>query len=477
MTPFYKRNLLVFLLATFLVALLVCLKYLVPMLEGHIQHLEFLILSILVMITFLVMFSWVTMGVLGGLSSFFITLIFIYKPLTALDPIYYSILIIAFFLNSFIGNRIHRAINKSNQEYTVSAEKIQEDTNLIQNHFKNRTAEIKAMEEKIESLLKLKNISDDLSLVLSSDDIINSVVSKTYEKFKGNTRVIFYQVDANHKFLSLRKTIKDEDRQAAVMKKGGIFERWIMKNMQSLIVKDVRKDYRFSLDAGEREDDFVSLIGKPLVSEGKLLGILRVDSNKEEAFSQHELRILDIIGEISAVAMENAKLYEKTEELAIRDSLTGLFVHRYFMERLVEEVRRGLRSELDFAVLLMDIDNFKQFNDKYGHVAGDMILKNVSRIIKKKASAGDIICRYGGEEFVFVALNCNKKEATRLAEDIRQEISKSKVAIRREKKSVTVSIGISMFPGDAKIREDLIWKADSRMYEAKTSGKNKVCSG
>lgn len=476
MTPFTKRTLLIPVSIILFAGLVYCLICLVPALKSRIQHLELLVISLLIMMTLVVMLFWVSLGAFGGLACFLVAMIFIYKPLTGLDPYYYSVLILAFFLNSSLGHYTCRKINKLNQEHTVTMEKVNEDTNLIQNHFENRTAEISAMEDKVTSLLKLKNISDKLSLSFSSDEVIKVIGEETFDKFKGDIRVTFYLVDEKNKELRLSNTVKAKSRKPVVMKKGGIFERWVMKNMKGLLVKDVKKDFRFSIDGEERNEDFVSLMSKPMISGGNILGILRVDSRREEAFGQHDLRILDITGELAAVALENAKLYRRTEELAIKDSLTGLYVHRYFMERLETEIKRALRSESTFAMLMLDIDNFKRFNDKYGHIAGDLVLKNVSRILEGKASAGDIISRYGGEEFAFVALNCSKKNAVKLAEDIRKEVQESYVSIRREKRSVTVSIGVAMFPADAKLREDLIWEADRCLYQAKSKGKNRICS-
>jgi len=476
MSPFLKRNLLVPVSALVFAGLLFILIKIIPLMESYVQHLELLIISILIMIAVIVMLFWVSLGVFGGLTCLLLSMIFIYEPLTDLDPYYYSILILAFFISSFIGHYVYREINKSNQEYTVAMEKVQEDTNLIHEHFDNRQAEISAMEDKINSLVKLKSISDELSISLTVDEVVKIVAEKTFDKYKGDIRVLFYLVDQKRSELSLAASVKDEGRQATSLKKGGIFERWVRKNMQTLRVRDVNEDYRFSLGEKERKDDAVSIISKPLISESNLLGILRVDSVREDAFGQHDLRILDIIGELTSVALENASLYRKTEELAIRDSLTGLFVHRYFMERLEEEIKRGLRRGSSMALFMLDIDDFKKFNDKYGHIAGDIVLKNVSGILSSKASAGDIVCRYGGEEFAFIALDCGREDALNLGEEIRKDIQNSHITIRRERKNITVSIGIAMFPDDAKLKDDLVWESDRRLYQAKAKGKNRICS-
>lgn len=476
MTPFTKRNLLRIGSAVLFVGLLYALRAFGPALKGRIQHLEIISISLMVMVSLVVMLFWSTMGVVGGLVSFLVAMIFLYGPLTDLNPYYYSVLIMAFFLSSFTGYYFHRKINLSNQDYTVTTEKIEEDTNLITNHLKTRSAEITAMSEKVNALLKLKNITDKLSLSLSDDQIVRTVTEETYNIFGGDNRVLLFMLERSHNELNLACTSKRASRKPFVNKRGGIFDRWALKNMKNLLVKDLRKDFRFSVGDDEFQDDATSLIIKPLVISGDVLGVLRVDSPEEAVFEQHELRILDIIGELAAVALENARLYRRTEELATKDSLTGLYVHRHFMERLEEEVKRALHSGGTFSLLMMDIDNFKDFNDRYGHISGDAILKNIGNILRSKVSAGDVIARYGGEEFAFLALNCDKKKAVRLAEEIRKEVQERPVILRRKKCFVTLSVGVAYFPEDARLRKDIIWEADKRLYQAKSKGKNRVCS-
>ncbi|MFH1836937.1 MAG: diguanylate cyclase [Candidatus Omnitrophota bacterium] len=475
-TPFSRRNFLITVSVVLFAGLIVCLNRVVPVLGNRIEHLEFISISLVIMMSLVVMFFWSLSGVFGGLLSFLVTMIFLYRYLVDFNPYYYSVLIMAFFLSSSIGYYISRKIGISNQKYTVAKEKIQEDVNLIKNHRENREAEVTAMGEKIVSLLKLKNITDQLSLSLSDDEIVNIISKEAINIFGERSRVLFFEFDKKKEELDLSRTTKTDRRGSFAMKNGGIFERWVLKNMKSLLVKDIKEDFRFSVDGEEAKDISRSLMIKPLVVENKILGILRVDSDEIDVFGQHELRILDIIGELTAVALENAHLFNQTEELAIRDSLTGLYVHRYFMERLDEEIKRALIANNTLALLMIDIDNFKEFNDKYGHVSGDAILKKIGRILTSKASAGDIVARYGGEEFVFLALNETKRGGKNLAEEIRKTIEEGPITIRREKCTVTVSIGVAAFPLDSKLKEGLIGQADKCLYKAKSEGKNRVCA-
>ena len=474
-TPTSVKNALVCLALLVFGALLWNINQIGPLLSGKVQHLEFMILSAVIFTGSLMMFLWSSLGVIAGLLSLLAAMIFLHRPLMALSPQYYVGLLAVFFVFIFRGYHLNKKNQRSAQNHKVLMEKIAEDNNLIHDHMKNREIEVSAMGRKIDGLLKLKNVADRVGSTLREDEILRTVADETFNIFGEDSRVLFFTVKGSGG-LSLSITLKGPSRRKFESKKGGIFDSWAMKNTKSLLVKDIKEDFRFSVKGREQEDDAVSLMVKPLIMEGRVLGVIRVDSSREATFTPHELRMLDIIGDLAAVAMENARLYQQTEDLAIRDSLTGLFVHRYFLERLDEEVKRALRSGNTFALLMIDIDNFKKFNDENGHMAGDAILQKTGAILRGKASAGDTVARYGGEEFAFLSLNMDRPGALELAERIRDDIEKAVVVLRREKYSVTVSIGVSMFPEDARLKDDIIMEADRALYRAKKKGKNRVCS-
>ena len=219
MTPFVKKNLLIPLSIIFFIGLLYSLIRFVPLLQGSVQHLEFVAISLMIMMSLAVMLFWASLGVFGGLASFLITMMFIYRPLTDLNPYYYSVLILAFFLSSFIGHHISRKINVSNQDYTVTMEKVQEDTNLIRDHLKNRIAEISAMEYKIKGLLDIKELADQLSLALSTEEVVKLLTEKTFEIFKGANRVSIFLVDRDANELNVSHTEKGEGRRPVSRKR------------------------------------------------------------------------------------------------------------------------------------------------------------------------------------------------------------------------------------------------------------------
>jgi diguanylate cyclase (GGDEF)-like protein len=218
------------------------------------------------------------------------------------------------------------------------------------------------------------------------------------------------------------------------------------------------------------------LIASPLVSQDKVIGILRMDSPQEFAYTQDDLRLLTIISDLAAVAIQNAYLYSRTQELARRDDLTGLVVRRYFMERFREEIKRAAAKRQAFSLLILDIDHFKDYNDKYGHMAGDLVLKHMARILTSAVQEGDIVGRYGGEELIVLLVGRDKAEAIKEAQRLRNTIKERPFTLRRSQTKLTVSAGLSSYPKDAVTEEDLIRIADDRLYKAKTTGRDKVCS-
>jgi diguanylate cyclase (GGDEF)-like protein len=154
-------------------------------------------------------------------------------------------------------------------------------------------------------------------------------------------------------------------------------------------------------------------------------------------------------------------------ELAILDGLTGLYNRRYFKELMSMEFSRQKRHTSDLSLLMIDIDDFKGYNDTHGHPAGDELLKKASEVFRKSLRESDIVCRYGGEEFTAMLLQTDKKGAQIVAERLRMQSSLYL--------PVTISIGVATYPQDAQDSDNLVEKADTLLYKAKQTGKNKVC--
>ncbi|MBL0216474.1 MAG: diguanylate cyclase [Myxococcales bacterium] len=180
-----------------------------------------------------------------------------------------------------------------------------------------------------------------------------------------------------------------------------------------------------------------------------------------------------------------AKIHERTHELAeantrlaqlaVTDGLTGLYNHRHFHERLTLEVERSQRSGLPLSLLMLDVDHFKQFNDTFGHPAGDEVLRQLARVLADTRRANDVVARYGGEEFAVILVDTPKFTAAKVAERVRERIyghDFSEAAPRASK--LSTSIGVATFPDDGADAEHLVRAADTALYAAKRAGRNRV---
>ncbi len=217
----------------------------------------------------------------------------------------------------------------------------------------------------------------------------------------------------------------------------------------------------------------------PLFLKEDLIGFLALDAKiSGKSYSSKDLEVLNAIASTAAIALQNARLYEE----AITDGLTGLYHHRYFQHRIKEELARSIRDNYPLTLLMLDIDYFKNINDKHGHQTGDRVLEKLADIFKENLRLFDIIARYGGEEFAILipALGKNTsknhfKKASTVAERLRQAVQSAKFTDK--KLSVTVSIGVAFFNGkDASVTpSELIGEADQQLYKAKGAGRNRVC--
>ena len=211
----------------------------------------------------------------------------------------------------------------------------------------------------------------------------------------------------------------------------------------------------------------------PLSAQGEVIGVLTFDG--ERALTTAERRLALAAGEQLALALANLRLQETLRTQSIRDPLTGLFNRRYLEVSLERELLRAARRAQPLAVLMLDIDYFKRFNDSHGHEAGDAVLSKFAEVLKRSIRNEDIACRYGGEEFTIVLLEADAAGAMQRAEQIRAAVADMSIEHRREQlPHVTTSIGCALFPHDGRSSEDLLRRADAALYSAKNLGRNRV---
>lgn len=241
------------------------------------------------------------------------------------------------------------------------------------------------------------------------------------------------------------------------------------------IVYDSKMDV--ALRGAEGINQFLrSLMVIPLIMDKKLIGVVAIGKKDPNAFNPKQLQILSSLGGQASVAMANAMLYKKIEKLAITDGLTQLYNHRYFYKKIEEEVARSVRYGTTFSLIMLDIDYFKKFNDKFGHRAGDAALGFVAKVLLANSRNIDVVSRYGGEEFVILLPETGADSARLVAERIRRSIQDSPFSVSEgvPQVHVTISVGISTCPQDAKDVNEIIEFADKALYYSKETGRNRV---
>lgn len=213
----------------------------------------------------------------------------------------------------------------------------------------------------------------------------------------------------------------------------------------------------------------------PLVLQDEQIGILTILRRDKDSITLTDRQSLESIASQIAVAYDRARLYSKTKELALRDELTGVYNRRYFYQMLDGELKRARRAGRNVSLLMIDADRFKKFNDDHGHLKGDECLRGMANLLKSNLREGDVLARFGGEEFVLMLTDANLHQSFHVAEKLRNLVQNElNVPVPHKGFAhATVSIGVSSYPSCADNLHDLIDTADMALYEAKGAGRNR----
>lgn len=239
---------------------------------------------------------------------------------------------------------------------------------------------------------------------------------------------------------------------------------------QSIMENQVDKE-KYTFTKGRNVN---SLICVPLTTKAGRFGLVLVEHRLTNAFDDESVRLLNIIAQQVGIVLENAELYNKMKELARTDGLTGVYNRQYFQELLSIEIKNAEQWNYTLSLAIFDIDRFKIFNDTFGHLFGDQVLKSIVNEVKVALRKHDIIARYGGEEFIILFPRTKLTNAYEKTEELRKIIQKHVIKDNLVSVSVTVSFGVSSFPECALNENDLIRTADDALFEAKSSGRNCV---
>jgi diguanylate cyclase (GGDEF)-like protein len=256
---------------------------------------------------------------------------------------------------------------------------------------------------------------------------------------------------------------------------------WALRRGRIHVVNDPNSPLRCSHVKNSPVDGYICI---PLAAQGETLGVLYVESLPQDtnASAKQVDTALDVLsreavsaGERISLALANLRLREVLRSQSIRDPLTGLFNRRYMEETLEREIQRALRNKEQVALLMIDIDHFKPFNDTFGHPAGDTVLRELGTLLNQRTRGQDVACRFGGEEFAVILAGASSEAAVVRAEHLCQEVRKLAVAYKGQTLGkISLSIGISSYPGKGSNAEELVHTADEALYRAKTEGRDRV---
>ena len=239
----------------------------------------------------------------------------------------------------------------------------------------------------------------------------------------------------------------------------------VVEDIKRVGIRSAPSDWRYKTN---------SFLSYPILIGDRLIGVMNfTDKVTGETFGERDVELLEAIAPQIAVAIDRTVLKDKAgefEQLSVTDALTGLLNRRYLEKRLVEEIQRSKRHRFPMSLMMLDVDEFKSYNDAFGHLAGDAALRIVAQVLQDILRGADVAARYGGEEFAVLLPQTTSVEAAAIAERLRQRIEHTEFPRRQ----VTVSIGIAAISNELDTPADLIGAADHALYEAKNHGRNKV---
>ncbi len=323
----------------------------------------------------------------------------------------------------------------------------------------------------------LLDIYKSISTVIDKDTLYDIVLARSSDLIGAEraSLMIFDKAEKAFRIKASRGIEKSIAENVRIKTGQGISGRTAQKGTP-LVVRDITKELPWVRSV--RPYRTPSFISAPLKLYDRVIGVINLaDKRDGSPFTQQDLFVLLSVSHFVTIALERGAYYSMSERLktiSMTDPLTGLFNRRFFKNRLFEEAERVRRLRDRFTAFIIDVDDFKAFNDRWGHLAGDNALKLIARTIKGAVRTVDVVVRYGGEEFAVILPHTSKADSRIIAERIRSDVERLEMPPEVKAPSPTISIGIAEFPGDARNTDDLIYRADAAMYQAKRRGKNRV---
>lgn len=326
------------------------------------------------------------------------------------------------------------------------------------------------MEHLIEDLEKVSRLSSELTSFLNLDEMLKFLVDSLQENFNYyNVTVWMFDADGQLLPKASRGFYDDAYLQSisSVLSTGEGIVGWVAENGVPVLSKDTTIDPRY---VGTR-DLVLSEITVPLKISNHIVGVLNVEREGFATLDENDMRIISIIAAHLSTAIDNTFKYEETERISVTDAMTGMFNYRYFMNRLIDELERAKNLGIPLSLIMVDIDYFKEINDTFGHMVGDEVIIQLADLLRNIVRKGDIVTRYGGDEFFIILPGSGKQFTMKLGQRLLDTVKNNKFT---KDIKLTLSLGMVTFPDDASTIDSMLRWVDNALYSAKKKGRNRI---
>lgn len=386
----------------------------------------------------------------------------------------------AFFLPLFLGDVIDAVIGIFDSEFSREDRKILNSfREYVQLNLENQGLRLAVVKNRKadEKLTFLSDITKSIVSILDKERLLNTLLEKSMQLINAEQgSLMILDQETSELVVEAKKSVDDMVQENMRVSKDEGISGMVLERGGALLVEDIEKDPRVRKmnRPRYRTKSFVSV---PIKIDDRLAGVLNLsDKAKGGIFNAEDLNLLESFINNVAIAIERSMLYKQTEKLqklSITDHLTGIYNRRYLNRRLSEEITRYNRYKHPFSFMMLDLDKFKEYNDTFGHIAGDNLLKNLAHVMEKSLRTIDIAARFGGDEFVTIFPQTPKIDAIQICNRLKEKIDRS-LSEHNIEMTLSISVGLATFPDDASSIMELIEKTDQALYLAKKGGGNRV---
>jgi diguanylate cyclase (GGDEF)-like protein len=322
-----------------------------------------------------------------------------------------------------------------------------------------------------QELSLLNQLSSVISSSLNIQEVYDAFVGELKEVVEADYTAISL-IEGNEIYLAaLSSEVGSPWHSGQKIPIQGTGTEWVCLNKRPFYERDLSQNSRFWTGPEYTRHGIRSLLFLPLLNKSDVIGVLVLGSKRPSAYSPEQTMLLEHLAAQIAAPIENSRLFAKAEEIARIDGITELFNRRHFDERMREEIDRHSRYGDTLSLLLLDLDNFKKYNDTFGHLAGDRLLVHAARLVKASTRSSDLAFRYGGDEFAIILPNSSTMEAFNVAERMREKFATEMAGRQLD---ITISIGVASWPGDGATLDEICYAADMALYYAKRTGQNRT---